>query len=144
MKYQKRNLESVSVKNTKLFSPHPHIPAHLYPLGPPQPPPDPTPRFMRPSFYPSMSSVFAKTPPVQPTNNPPSPRETDASVLFSQAEKTTASGLYAIVSWRRRPARIPTPMPAALVGVLEKESERETRKKRKPPGRLRSSPPYPP
>jgi hypothetical protein len=42
-----------------------------------------------------------------------SPRETDASVLFSQAEQTTTSGLYAVVGQLGSPK----PTPAALAGV---------------------------
>jgi hypothetical protein len=104
---KKRNLESVSAKNTKLFSPTLTYSPTYTRWAHPDHPQDPAPRFMCLSFSPSMLPVFAKTPPVQPTYDPLSPRETDASVLFSQAEQTTTSGLYAVVSWRRRPARIP-------------------------------------
>jgi hypothetical protein len=78
------------------------------PAGPtPTTHPDPAPRFMCPLFEPIYVICFCKIPPVQPTNDPPVTSRDDASVSFSQAEQTTAGGLYAIVSWRRRPARIP-------------------------------------
>jgi hypothetical protein len=110
MKYQKTQFgECLCQKHQTFFTPPSHTRPPI-PAGPTPTTTGPSAPLHAPVVLPVYVVCFcknSKTPPVQPTNNPPSPRETNASVLFSQAEQTTASGLYVVVSWMRRPARIP-------------------------------------